>query len=178
MALAILHSVACSFPFTTSLYVVLFNEAYLPLSIFPIFPIRTFFRRPRYRISAPTMSNLYPNGTRIDPNSCVAPIPGIVGSYGYNPSEAAGITFCALFGVSMVLHLYTTIRYRVWWQSVFAIGALSNHPLYHDGTNTYLYYSGAHRLGRPPLVLRVSLPRQPLPNANHHPNNRYAPPSP
>ncbi len=56
---------------------------------------------------------------------CVAPIEGQEGPYGYTPSLAAGIVFCALFGFAMLLHTFTSVRYRVWWQLVFTVGALS-----------------------------------------------------
>ncbi|PMD26778.1 RTA1-domain-containing protein [Hyaloscypha hepaticicola] len=60
----------------------------------------------------------------IDRNICVAPIPGTKSTYGYTPSLGAGIAFCVLFGLSMVLHTFTSIRYRTWWQLVFTVGAL------------------------------------------------------
>ncbi|KAE8442669.1 hypothetical protein EG329_002967 [Mollisiaceae sp. DMI_Dod_QoI] len=56
---------------------------------------------------------------------CVAPIEGQEGPYGYTPSLAAGIVFCALFGFAMLLHTFTSVRYRVWWQLVFTVGALT-----------------------------------------------------
>jgi hypothetical protein len=60
----------------------------------------------------------------INRNICVHPIPGRKSTYGYDPSLAAGIVFCALFGLSMLLHTFASIRYRTWWQLVFSIGAL------------------------------------------------------
>jgi RTA1 like protein len=60
----------------------------------------------------------------INRNICVAPIPGHTSTYGYDPSLAAGISFCVLFGLSMLLHTFTSIRYRTWWQLVFTVGAL------------------------------------------------------
>jgi len=60
----------------------------------------------------------------IDRKKCVAQIPGLKGIYGYDPSLAAGIVLCVLFGSSMLLHTFTAVRYRVWWQIVLAVGAL------------------------------------------------------
>lgn len=60
----------------------------------------------------------------IDRNICIAPIPGRKSTYGYTPSLGAGIAFCVLFGLSMILHTFTSIRYRTWWQFVFTVGAL------------------------------------------------------
>jgi len=61
----------------------------------------------------------------VNRNICVAQIPGNVGVYGYDPSLAAGIVFCLLFGLSMLLHTFRSFRYRTWWQLVFAVGALT-----------------------------------------------------
>ncbi|KAJ7732672.1 RTA1-domain-containing protein [Mycena metata] len=35
--------------------------------------------------------------------------------YGYNPSEAAGIVFIALFGISTILHIAQATYYKMWW---------------------------------------------------------------
>lgn len=56
---------------------------------------------------------------------CPAYIPGIKTSYGYVPSEGAGIAFVVIFGVSSLLHLGQTIWSRQWWTILFAIGGLS-----------------------------------------------------
>jgi hypothetical protein len=42
----------------------------------------------------------------------------------------AGIAFCILFGISMLLHTFTSVRTRTWWQIVFAVGALSTPDLH------------------------------------------------
>ncbi len=63
--------------------------------------------------------------TGINRNICVAPIAGRNGAYGYTPSLAVGIVFCVLFGVSMLRHTFASVRYHIWWQLVFAVGALS-----------------------------------------------------
>lgn len=55
---------------------------------------------------------------------CHAKIPGVGTSYGYVPTLAAGIAFCVLFGVSMVLHTAQMCWKRTWWTSVFSIGCL------------------------------------------------------
>ncbi len=60
----------------------------------------------------------------IDRKGCAAYVPGVATPYGYVPSQGAGIAFCVLFGLSMLAHSYVSIRYRVWWQLVFPIGAL------------------------------------------------------
>ncbi len=62
----------------------------------------------------------------INRETCVAAIEGREddGPYSYVPSLAAGIVFCVLFGISLILHTFTSIRYRMWWQIVFAVGAL------------------------------------------------------
>ena len=61
----------------------------------------------------------------INRNICVAPIPGRTGPYGYDPSLVAGILFSVLFGLTIVGHVCASIKNRVWWQIVFAVGALS-----------------------------------------------------
>jgi hypothetical protein len=66
----------------------------------------------------------------IDRKICVAQIAGHEGLYGYDPSMAVGIVFCVLFGMSMLLHIFTSFRYRVWWQMVFAVGALSTESFF------------------------------------------------
>jgi hypothetical protein len=65
----------------------------------------------------------------LDRTSCVAQIEGKIGTYGYQPSLGAGITFCVLFGGSMLGHAFVSFRYRTWWQIVFSIGALSENSL-------------------------------------------------
>ncbi|KAI1392995.1 RTA1-domain-containing protein [Hypoxylon trugodes] len=61
-----------------------------------------------------------------DPNNCQkSPLPGIGYSYGYQPSLAAGITFCALFGIAFFGHLLQLIRLRRWTSALLAIGALT-----------------------------------------------------
>ncbi|KAG4438072.1 hypothetical protein IFR05_006438 [Cadophora sp. M221] len=69
------------------------------------------------------MSNpiLYPDFR----TACYAQVAGFEGPYGYQPSLVAGIIFSALFSISMVLHTITTIRNRLWWQIIFAVGALT-----------------------------------------------------
>ncbi|KAI1137391.1 RTA1-domain-containing protein [Hypoxylon sp. FL0543] len=61
-----------------------------------------------------------------DPNNCQKdPIPGFDYSYGYQPSLAAGIAFCALFGIAFFGHAFQTIRLRRWTSALLAIGALT-----------------------------------------------------
>ncbi|RAK96468.1 RTA1 domain-containing protein [Aspergillus ibericus CBS 121593] len=45
-------------------------------------------------------------------------------SYGYIPSEAAGIAFCVLFGLSMMVHVIQFCWKRTWWCSLFSIGCM------------------------------------------------------
>jgi len=60
----------------------------------------------------------------INRDICVAPINGNTGVHGYDPSLAAGLAFCVLFGLSMLAHTFTSFRYRTWWQLVFSVGAI------------------------------------------------------
>ncbi|KAJ5551043.1 hypothetical protein N7461_005741 [Penicillium sp. DV-2018c] len=55
---------------------------------------------------------------------CPAYIEGIEAPYGYVPSLGAGIAFCTLFGLSMILHTIQFTWKRQWWASVFSIGCL------------------------------------------------------
>jgi len=57
-------------------------------------------------------------------NSCHPYIQGLEPSYGYQPSLAAGIVFCTLFGLSMLAHSFQCALKRTWWCSVFAVGCL------------------------------------------------------
>jgi hypothetical protein len=54
--------------------------------------------------------------------------PGWQTAYGYVPSEGAGIAFCALFAVSMVIHIVQLSWKRTWWLCVFPIGCLGMNP--------------------------------------------------
>ncbi|EPS35328.1 hypothetical protein H072_11294 [Dactylellina haptotyla CBS 200.50] len=56
---------------------------------------------------------------------CHAPIPGVNPSYGYFPSEAAGIAFLVLFGLSTIGHVYASIKGRHYWYLCFAVGTIS-----------------------------------------------------
>lgn len=56
---------------------------------------------------------------------CHAKIDGYGTSYGYVPSLAAGIVFCVLFGLSMLLHTLQLVWKRTWWCSVFVLGCIS-----------------------------------------------------
>ncbi|KAI1841852.1 hypothetical protein JX265_010838 [Neoarthrinium moseri] len=61
-----------------------------------------------------------------NPNNCHKdPIPGFPYSYGYKPSLAAGITFCALFGIAFFGHGFQSIRLRRWTSILLTIGALT-----------------------------------------------------
>ncbi|KAH1932087.1 hypothetical protein KXV48_007888 [Aspergillus fumigatus] len=52
-------------------------------------------------------------------------IDGIDTAYGYRPSLAAGVVFCTLFGLSMILHTVQFAWKRTWWCCVFSIGCLT-----------------------------------------------------
>ncbi|CAL00643.1 sphingoid long-chain base transporter RSB1 [Aspergillus awamori] len=56
---------------------------------------------------------------------CHAKIDGYGTSYGYVPSLAAGIVFCVLFGLSMLLHTLQLVWKRTWWCSVFVLGCIT-----------------------------------------------------
>jgi hypothetical protein len=60
----------------------------------------------------------------INRDICVGKIDGVEGPYGYRPGFGAGIAFCVVFGISMLLHIYSSIRYKTWWQFIFVVGAL------------------------------------------------------
>ncbi|OQD71500.1 hypothetical protein PENPOL_c001G06023 [Penicillium polonicum] len=57
-------------------------------------------------------------------SGCHAYIEGVDTSYGYVPSLGAGIAYCALFGLSMILHTIQFTWKRQWWASVFSVGCL------------------------------------------------------
>lgn len=60
------------------------------------------------------------------PNNCHKDlIPGWPYSYGYQPSLAAGVTFCVLFGVALLSHGVQAIHLRRWTSILLAVGALS-----------------------------------------------------
>ncbi|EED12066.1 conserved hypothetical protein [Talaromyces stipitatus ATCC 10500] len=61
--------------------------------------------------------------------NCHALIPGLTTAYGYTPSQAAGIAFVTLFGLSMCLHTTQMAWKRNWWCLVFVLGCLN---LYSD----------------------------------------------
>ncbi|RHZ74479.1 hypothetical protein CDV55_108722 [Aspergillus turcosus] len=58
-------------------------------------------------------------------SSCHPLIDGVHTPYGYQPSLAAGIVFCTLFGLSMILHTVQFAWKRTWWCCVFSIGCLT-----------------------------------------------------
>jgi len=47
----------------------------------------------------------------------------IAPTYGYDPSLAAGIVFTVVFFLSMLHHIWQTVRSRKWWYSALALGA-------------------------------------------------------
>ncbi|CAG7917462.1 unnamed protein product [Penicillium olsonii] len=55
---------------------------------------------------------------------CHAYIDGVETPYGYQPSLGAGIAYCTLFGLSMILHTVQFTWKRTWWASVFSVGCL------------------------------------------------------
>jgi hypothetical protein len=93
----------------------------------------------------------------VDRLTCVALIPGVGTPYGYDPSLAAGIVFCVLYAISLLLHTFISIRYRVWWQLVFAVGALSKlHIIILPYSISNLLASGSSWLGG--KVMELSMP--------------------
>ncbi|KAF9891162.1 hypothetical protein FE257_005098 [Aspergillus nanangensis] len=70
----------------------------------------------------------HPNATEIRlqlQTSCHPLIDGYDSAYGYQPSQAAGIAFLVLFGLSMIVHTVQFAWKRTWWCSVFTIGCLT-----------------------------------------------------
>ena len=61
----------------------------------------------------------------IGTTGCLAWDPEQRNAYGYRPSFAAGIVYCVLFGLSMIVHCVQAAWTRGWWNLVFAVGALS-----------------------------------------------------
>jgi hypothetical protein len=61
----------------------------------------------------------------IGSTGCVPYNPAQRTAYGYVPSLAAGIVYCVLFGLSMILHTFQAIKTRALWNLVFAVGCLS-----------------------------------------------------
>jgi hypothetical protein len=57
-------------------------------------------------------------------SSCHAYVAGIEPSYNYVPSLGAGIAFSVLFGLAMAIHTVQFIWKRMWWCSLFSIGAM------------------------------------------------------
>ncbi|KAJ5760904.1 hypothetical protein N7520_008060 [Penicillium odoratum] len=55
---------------------------------------------------------------------CHAKIEGINTSYGYVPHLSAGIAFCVLFGLSMIVHTIQFCWKRQWWCVVFSVGCM------------------------------------------------------
>lgn len=60
---------------------------------------------------------------------CKAYVEGVSTSYGYIPSEGAGIAFCVLFGLSMIVHIIQFCWKRTWWCSLFSIGCIGMHAI-------------------------------------------------
>lgn len=56
--------------------------------------------------------------------ACAALIPGLSPSYGYVPSEAAGIAFVVIFSLMALSHTGLAIWKREWWCLVFTVGAI------------------------------------------------------
>ncbi|EGX45288.1 hypothetical protein AOL_s00173g389 [Orbilia oligospora ATCC 24927] len=58
-------------------------------------------------------------------NGCKALVPGLDPSYGYVPSQASGIIFVVLFGLSTIGHIYSSIKGKNYWYLCFAIGTIA-----------------------------------------------------
>ena len=57
-------------------------------------------------------------------NGCHDLISGVLPSYGYKPSLAAGAVFCVLFFVLFIGHIFRAFQFRKWTSYVLATGAL------------------------------------------------------
>ncbi|KAJ5116661.1 RTA1-domain-containing protein [Penicillium angulare] len=55
---------------------------------------------------------------------CHTYVPGLETSYGYIPSQSAGIAFVSLFALSGLVHIAQFCWKRTWWCSLFSIGCL------------------------------------------------------
>ncbi|KAL4896994.1 RTA1 like protein-domain-containing protein [Aspergillus ambiguus] len=58
-------------------------------------------------------------------SSCHPLIDGLDTAYGYQPSQAAGIVFLVLFGLSMIAHTIQFTWSKTWWCAVFSVGCLT-----------------------------------------------------
>jgi len=56
--------------------------------------------------------------------ACQALVPGYLPSYGYVPSEGAGITFVVIFSLMAIVHTGQAVWKREWWCLVFTVGAI------------------------------------------------------
>ncbi|KAJ5105918.1 RTA-like protein [Penicillium alfredii] len=75
---------------------------------------------------------------------CKPLYPGVSVSYGYVPTLGAGIAFCTLFGLSMILHTAQFCWKRTWWCSVFSIGAMGEwHTLWPTPSTRIITHSHA-----------------------------------
>ena len=105
---------------------------------------------------------------------CHALVEGVNPAYGYQPSLAAGIVFCVLFGTSMVAHTAQSFWSRKWWCLLFAIGCLSmSQGETFDRGHTLTYRSGGFRMGSTDVVSRVPVSNGRLLDANINANYRY-----
>jgi len=55
---------------------------------------------------------------------CHAFIPGLEPAYGYEPTLAAGIVYCILFGITFILHLVRSFQYKRWTSYCLFIGSI------------------------------------------------------
>lgn len=104
----------------TFYHVLVFYPIFNKLSAIPKIPtvISSFY-------SIMVDRNSLPEGLR-NPNNCQKePIPGYNFAYGYQPSLAAGIIFCLLFGIAFFGHTLQAIRLRRATSVLLSIGALS-----------------------------------------------------
>jgi hypothetical protein len=88
--------------------------------------------------------------------TCVAYNSQISTAYGYRPSEAAGITFCVLFALSLIIHSAQATWKRQWWAYVFAVGALGELDPPQPLTDLTIY-SGTDRMGWKTMVCILSI---------------------
>lgn len=104
------------------------------------------------------MASYIPEPVR-DANNCHHDlIEGWLPPYGYRPSLAAGVTFCVLFGLVSVGHVWKILRFRTWTAILLAIGALSECSLQrYIGVSTDMSNSRDDWMGRANVVFTLSV---------------------
>lgn len=120
-------------------------------------------------------------------DGCSPYIDGVTAIYGYVPSLTLGVVFCTLFTLSLVAHIVQLIWKRTWWCSVFALGCVGKFKLSRSQWRGLGYYywdpcaenehdiiSWTYRVGRPDLVIPLSLCIHPISDADLDSDHRWA----